>query len=119
MSVAMGGHNARIGPCMIHPGFRGRRPADKKRSPWPPPLWHQELRHHQEGPQVAGGSPGIDTASTTTAPTAWLPEQLDSWLERLGWEALLNTRGTTFRALPDEARQDLDTAKARPCCWNT
>ncbi len=41
------------------------------------------------------------------------PEQLDSWLERLGWEALLNTRGTTFRALPDEARQDLDTAKAR------
>ena len=54
------------------------------------------------------------TASTTTAPTAWLPEQLDSWLERLGWEALLNTRGTTFRALPDEARQDLDTAKARP-----
>ncbi|MGS3150692.1 ArsC family reductase [Aeromonas sanarellii] len=41
------------------------------------------------------------------------PELLDSWLERLGWEALLNTRGTTFRALPDEARQDLDTAKAR------
>ncbi|WP_043761899.1 ArsC family reductase [Aeromonas taiwanensis] len=41
------------------------------------------------------------------------PEQLDLWLERLGWEALLNTRGTTFRALPEEAKQGLDTARAR------
>lgn len=40
------------------------------------------------------------------------PEQLDLWLERLGWEALLNTRGTTFRALPEEAKQGLDTARA-------
>lgn len=41
------------------------------------------------------------------------PAELDLWLERLGWEALLNTRGTTFRALPDEAKQGLDNAKAR------
>ena len=41
------------------------------------------------------------------------PEQLDLWLAQLGWEALLNSRGTTFRALPEEAKQGLDTAKAR------
>ncbi|MGE6107671.1 ArsC family reductase [Aeromonas sobria] len=41
------------------------------------------------------------------------PAQLDGWLAQLGWEALLNTRGTSFRALPEEARQGLDTAKAR------
>ncbi|MGL5813662.1 MAG: ArsC family reductase [Aeromonas sp.] len=41
------------------------------------------------------------------------PAELDLWLERLGWEALLNTRGTTFRALPDEDKQGLDNAKAR------
>ena len=38
------------------------------------------------------------TAFTITAPTVWSPEQLDLWLAKLGWEALLNTRGTTFRA---------------------
>ncbi len=41
------------------------------------------------------------------------PADLDRWLDQLGWEALLNSRGTTFRALPDEAKQGLDTAKAR------
>ncbi|MFM4995994.1 ArsC family reductase [Aeromonas sanarellii] len=56
---------------------------------------------------------GIDYRFHDLRADGLAPEQLDSWLERLGWEALLNTRGTTFRALPDEARQDLDTAKAR------
>ena len=41
------------------------------------------------------------------------PARLDGWLNQLGWEALLNTRGTSFRALPEEAKQGLDTAKAR------
>ena len=41
------------------------------------------------------------------------PARLDSWLNQLGWEALLNTRGTSFRALPEEAKQGLDTTKAR------
>ncbi|MCH7371383.1 MULTISPECIES: ArsC family reductase [Aeromonas] len=41
------------------------------------------------------------------------PAQLDGWLNQLGWEALLNTRGTTFRALPDEDKQGLDNSKAR------
>jgi len=31
-------------------------------------------------------------------------EQLDRWIERLGWEALLNRQGTTWRKL-DPARQ--------------
>ena len=30
----------------------------------------------------------------------------------MGWEALLNRSGTTFRKLPDAARADLDEAKA-------
>ncbi len=39
-------------------------------------------------------------------------EQLKSWAEALGWEALLNKRGTTWRKLPDEAKSDVDQAKA-------
>lgn len=38
---------------------------------------------------------------------------LDGWLDTLGWEALLNTRGTTFRALPDDQKADLDRERAR------
>ncbi len=38
------------------------------------------------------------------------------WLEQvineLGWETVLNKRGTTFRKLPDELKQDLDAHKA-------
>ncbi len=40
-------------------------------------------------------------------------ERLDSWLASAGWEALLNRKGTTFRALDDADKADLDTAKAR------
>lgn len=37
---------------------------------------------------------------------------LRDWAERLGWESLLNRRGTTFRKLPDEARLTLDEPRA-------
>ena len=37
---------------------------------------------------------------------------LDRWLTQVGWEVLLNRAGTTFRKLPDVAKQDLDQAKA-------
>ena len=37
---------------------------------------------------------------------------LRGWAARVGWEALLNRSGTTFRKLPDAARADLDEAKA-------
>lgn len=34
--------------------------------------------------------------------------RLRVWVERLGWERVLNRAGTTFRTLPDEAKADLD-----------
>ena len=43
---------------------------------------------------------GIDEASLTR------------WVESLGWETVLNRAGTTFRALPDADKQDLDAKKA-------
>ena len=39
-------------------------------------------------------------------------DRLRVWVERLGWEALLNRAGTTFRALPDADRADLDPERA-------
>ena len=40
------------------------------------------------------------------------PARLKHWVQVLGWEVLLNRAGTTFRALPDAEKQDLDQAKA-------
>ena len=40
------------------------------------------------------------------------PAQLDLWLGQLGWEALLNRAGTTFRKLPDKDKTALDEKKA-------
>jgi Spx/MgsR family transcriptional regulator len=37
---------------------------------------------------------------------------LSAWVETLGWETVLNRAGTTFRALPDADKQDLDAGKA-------
>lgn len=37
---------------------------------------------------------------------------LRAWVARLGWEALLNRSGTTFRKLPEPEREGLDEAKA-------
>ena len=38
--------------------------------------------------------------------------QLEGWCSVLGWEAVLNRAGTTFRALPDETKKGLDAQKA-------
>lgn len=38
--------------------------------------------------------------------------RLRGWVDRLGWEVLLNRAGTTFRKLPDADRADLDADKA-------
>ena len=43
---------------------------------------------------------GIDVATLT------------DWADQVGWEALLNRAGTTFRKLPDEAKAGIDQAKA-------
>jgi len=46
---------------------------------------------------------------------AGVPEaRLDDWLARLGWEALLNRRGTAWRALPGPTREAVtDASSAR------
>lgn len=43
---------------------------------------------------------GIDTTS------------LKAWSKAVGWEALLNKRGTTFRKLPDASKEGLTESKA-------
>lgn len=37
---------------------------------------------------------------------------LAAWAEAVGWETLLNRRGTTWRNLPDGEREGVDEAKA-------
>ena len=38
--------------------------------------------------------------------------QLDRWCGEVGWEALLNRAGTTFRKLPDSQKENLNREKA-------
>ena len=38
--------------------------------------------------------------------------RLEAWARQVGWEALLNRAGTTFRKLPDEEKAGLTEAKA-------
>ena len=40
------------------------------------------------------------------------PGQLHAWASELGWEALLNRRGTTWRQLPEGQRSNLDEPRA-------
>jgi arsenate reductase len=37
---------------------------------------------------------------------------LQSWSKQVGWEKLLNTRGTTWRKLSEDQRNDMDEEKA-------
>ncbi|MRI32037.1 ArsC family reductase [Endozoicomonas sp. OPT23] len=39
-------------------------------------------------------------------------DQLESWSKELGWEALLNKRGTTWRKLPDDVKASVDESSA-------
>jgi Spx/MgsR family transcriptional regulator len=39
-------------------------------------------------------------------------EQIARWVEQAGWEAVLNRRGTTFRALPEGDKTGLGAEKA-------
>lgn len=73
---------------------------------------------------------GIKACDTMKKARAWLDEHgvayafhdykavgidaatLERWAAQVGWETLLNRAGTTFRKLPDAARQDLTEAKA-------
>lgn len=73
---------------------------------------------------------GIPNCDTVKKARTWLAEQgvaydfhdykkagvpeaeLRHWVDRLGWETLLNRAGTTFRKLPDADKADLDAEKA-------
>jgi len=76
---------------------------------------------------------GIPNCDTVKKARAWLGEQgmvhvfhdfkkqgvpeaaLDVWLASLGWEALVNRKGTTWRDLDDATRAAVvDAASARP-----
>jgi len=39
-------------------------------------------------------------------------ELLSRWETALGWEALINRRGTTWRGLPEDVRNSMDAASA-------
>ena len=41
------------------------------------------------------------------------PARLDAWIADLGWQNLINRRGTTWRQLPAAEREPLDAARAR------
>ncbi len=73
---------------------------------------------------------GIPNCDTVKKARAWLDERgiaytfhdfkkegadadlLRSWVQAVGWEKLLNRRGTTFRKLEPEQKEDLDAEKA-------
>lgn len=69
---------------------------------------------------------GIPNCDTIKKARAWLKEhgvdysfhdykkagvdedRLRAWVGELGWEALLNRRGTTWRKLPEDVREGID-----------
>ena len=73
---------------------------------------------------------GIKNCDTMKKARAWLEEhgvpyafhdyklkgieraRLESWAHDVGWEALINRAGTTFRKLPEVNKADLDKEKA-------
>ncbi len=71
---------------------------------------------------------GLKKCDTCRKALAWLVEQeiphtfhdvrkdgfgdVESWIDACGHEALINRRGTTWRALPEHERQNLDEARA-------
>ncbi|MFP5400542.1 MAG: ArsC/Spx/MgsR family protein [Gammaproteobacteria bacterium] len=44
---------------------------------------------------------------------ALTPALLDGWLKAVGWETLLNRKGTTWRGLPEKVREMIDAKSAR------
>ncbi len=73
---------------------------------------------------------GIRNCDTMKKARAWLEEHgvphrfhdyradgleramLEAWARQVGWQALLNRAGTTFRKLDDAGKADIDEAKA-------
>ena len=55
---------------------------------------------------------GMDYAFHDYKSAGITKEKLNAWSEKVGWEALLNRAGTTFRKLPDADKQALNEKKA-------
>ena len=58
------------------------------------------------------GARGVDYRFHDYKKAGAAPAMLAGWATRVGWEALLNRLGTTFRKLPDADKTDLDEARA-------
>lgn len=56
---------------------------------------------------------GIDARLHDVRADGLEPERLDAWIGALGWEALLNRRGTTWRKLPASETGAVDARRAR------
>lgn len=56
---------------------------------------------------------GVDYAYHDYRASGLEPKRLDAWVEKLGWEVLLNKASTSFRALPDGDKKDLTAKKAK------
>ena len=39
-------------------------------------------------------------------------EKIEAWSDSVGWEILLNKRGTTWRSLPEDVKNSVDEASA-------
>lgn len=57
-------------------------------------------------------SEGIDYQFHDYKKDGLSPELLAAWIEDLGWEPLVNKRGTTWRKLPDDVKESIDQASA-------
>jgi Spx/MgsR family transcriptional regulator len=80
---------------------------------------------------------GIANCDTVKKAKAWLTEhgveyalwdykkhgvphaQLKQWLQELGWQTVLNTRGTTWRSLPDAAKAAVQNESSAFDCLST
>jgi len=58
-------------------------------------------------------SQGVDHRPKDLRADGLPPEELTRWVDRLGWEVLLNKASTTWRNLPDADKQDLSAARAK------
>lgn len=57
-------------------------------------------------------SEGIDYQFHDVRQDGLTRDDLAAWVKDLGWEALLNKRGTTWRGLDDSVKDGVDEAKA-------
>ncbi|MBO9579735.1 MAG: ArsC family reductase [Sphingobium sp.] len=55
---------------------------------------------------------GVDYAFHDYKKSGIDADRLAEWVDRFGWEKVLNRAGTTFKKLPDAMKADLDAAKA-------